>query len=119
MLITTIIGYFYYQKDSSNYLCGKTKGIFLALIFIIVFYYTYSGILGNHIAIIDISSFMIATVIGEFYAYKNIQSNTLCNNLISVIILFIISLCFIIFTFYPPNIGIFKDPSTKNVNITD
>lgn len=113
MTITTIVGYFYFQGEVSNYLCTKTKGILLALAWIIIFYYTYSGILGTNIAIIDIGSFVVATILGEFYTYQKINLTTSCNKSIFILILLLLSACFIIFTFSPPHIGIFQDPSTK------
>lgn len=112
MLITTIIVYFYAGKNISNYLCAKVQGIILAISFTIVFFYTYTGIIGTNFAIIDISSFFIAVVLGQYVAYKKMQSASSCNNLIAIIILLVLYLCFLIFTFYPPHIGLFKDPIT-------
>lgn len=117
MLITTIIGYFYFKKDVPNYLCMKTKGILLALAFIVIFYYTYSGILGTNITIIDIGSFIVAAILGEYYTYQKIKAKTSCNKFTPTIILVILCLCFIIFTFYPLNIGIFRDPPTGVIGI--
>ena len=68
MLISTIIGYFLFFKTISNYLCAKALGIIVAITFIIILFYTYSGILGKNIPFIDISSFFIATIL-------NIKSN--------------------------------------------
>ena len=45
MLLTIIIGYFYLGKDVKNYVYSKTIGIIVSMSFIIVFFYTYSGIL--------------------------------------------------------------------------
>lgn len=117
MLITTIIGYFYYKDTIPNYLCSKTKGIMIALLFIIIFFYTYTGIIGSNIAVLNIGSFFAAVIIGEYYAYKKIQDNSQCNNLTSIIILSILCICFIIFTFFPPHIGIFLDPITEKFGI--
>ena len=112
MLITTIIVYFYAGKNISNYLCAKVQGIILAISFTIVFFYTYTGIIGTNFAIIDISSFFIAVALGQYVSYKKMQSASSCNNLIAIIILLVLYLCFLIFTFYPPHIGLFKDPIT-------
>lgn len=62
MLITTIIGLSYFRKDVPNLLCSKTIGIIVALSFTVVFFYTYTGVLGRNIAAIDIASFFIATI---------------------------------------------------------
>lgn len=110
MLITTLIGYFYFKKSILNFLCSKTIGILLAMAFTIIFFYTYTGILGTNIAFIDISSFFIATIIGEFVSYLLIINSFRCNNIIAVIVLLVVTTLFIIFTFNPPNIGLFKDP---------
>lgn len=116
MLITTIVGYFYY-KDIPNYLCNKTKGILLSLLFIVVFFYTYSGILGTNYAIINILSFIFAIIIGEVYFYRQIKLNTSCNLLLSIIILLGLTLSFFIFTFIPPQIGLFIDPVNQTYGI--
>ncbi len=117
MLLTTIFNCFYFKKIIPNYLCTKTKGIFIALIFIIIAHYTYSGIIGNHFAIIDIIIFILAAILGEFYTYKKIKTSSLCNNKLALISLFVVSFLFILFTFKTPHIGIFKDPKTNTYGI--
>ena len=117
MLLTTIIGYFYIGKNVPNFLCSKTIGIITSILFTIIFFYTYSGILGKNIAIIDISSFFIATILGEYVAYRLINSTFKCNHKIAIIILIIIGICFIDFTYSAPKLGIFKDPITGQYGI--
>lgn len=117
MLLTTIIGYFYIGKNVPNFLCSKTIGIITSMLFTVIFFYTYSGILGKNIAIIDISSFFIATILGEYAAYRLMNSSFKCNNKITIIVLIIIGICFIIFTYSAPKIGIFKDPITEKYGI--
>ncbi|MBO5478897.1 MAG: hypothetical protein J6A04_04215 [Clostridia bacterium] len=112
MLITMIVGYFYKGKNISNYLCAKVLGIMLAIFFTIIFFYTYTGIIGTNFAIVDIASFFIAVVLGQYVAYQKMQSKFFCNHLTVIIILLVVYLCFWIFTFFPPHIGLFKDPIT-------
>lgn len=117
MLFTTVVGYFYIEKHTHNFLCSKTLGILISILFIIIFFYTYAGIIGKSIVFIDIASFFVAVILGEYLAYKLIISNFKCNNIISIIILTIILICFIVFTYFTPNIGIFKDPVTNQYGI--
>lgn len=112
MLISTIIGYFYTGKHIPNYLCSKVLGIILSMSFIVVFFYTYTGIIGTNFAIVDIGSFFIAVLLGQYVAYRKMQSTSSCNNLIPIVICLILYLCFLIFTFSPPHIALFKDPIT-------
>lgn len=117
MLLTTIIGYFYIGKNIPNFLCSKTLGIITSMLFIIIFFYTYTGILGESIVFVDISSFFVAVVLGEYLTYKLMTSNFKCNNVIAIIILTIILICFIVFTYFTPKIGLFKDSVTNQYGI--
>lgn len=87
------------------------------MLFTVVFFYTYSGILGKNIAIIDISSFFVATILGEYVAYRLMNSKFKCNTKIAIFILILIGICFIIFTYSAPELGIFKDPITGQYGI--
>ena len=112
MLITTIFIYFYEGKNISNYLCAKVQGIILAMMFIIIFFYTYTGIIGTNFAIVDIGSFFIAVALGQYVAYQKMKLAVSCNKIVPVIVLLVLCLFFWIFTFFTPNIGLFKDPIT-------
>ena len=117
MFITAIIGYFYIGKTIPKFLCAKTIGIVCSILFTVVFFYTYTGILGTNFAILNILTFLFSVILGEFLAYKIIVSSCSCNNKIAIIILVILFLCFIVFTFSPPEIGLFKDPVTGKYGI--
>lgn len=118
MLLSTIIGYFYIGKNTSNFLCAKTLGILTSMLFIVVFFYTYTGIIGKSIVFVDIASFFVAVILGEYLSYKLMISNFKCNNTVAIIILVIILICFIVFTYSPPNLEIFKDPVTNQYGIS-
>ena len=111
MLIATIIGYFYIGKNNKKYLSAKTWGILASLIFTIVFFYTYTGVLGKNIAILDIGSFFIAVLISEIVFNKIITGKLkiYTDNKWAIITLILLFICFIVFTYHPLNIGLFKE----------
>ena len=111
MLITIIIGYLYKGKDVDNYLSSKVIGTIVMLSFTIVFYYTYSGILGTNYTGVDVSIFFIAVALGQYVSYKLMKTKFHGNNITATIILLVLLLCFVVFTFFPPNIALFKDLS--------
>lgn len=113
MLLTTIIGYFYIGKNTSNFLYSKTVGILASMSFIIIFFYTYTGIIGKSIVFIDITSFFVAAILGEYLTYNLIIHNSSYSNIISVTILTVVLISFILFTYFTPKIEIFKDPITN------
>ncbi len=117
MLLSTIIGYFYIGKNIPNFICSKTLGVIASMLFIIIFFYTYTGIIGKSIVFIDIASFFIAVILGEYLAYKLMISTFKCNNVVSIVVLTIILICFVLFTYYTPKIEIFRDPVTNNYGI--
>lgn len=117
MLISTIIGFFYFKNEYKNYLCTKTLGLLLAIFITISVFYTYTGIIGTNFTIIDISLFFFSTLVGQIYSYKKLKSNIKFNKIIYFSILILLLICFIIFTTNPPNINLFLDPVTNTFGI--
>ena len=117
MLITTIIGYFYLKpkEEYKNFLCAKTVGILSALAFVVVFFYTYTGIIGTNFAILDIGIFFVGVFLGEYIAYKLTYQMSGCKDGLAAFILIVLFICFIVFTYNAPQIGLFRDPL---INIT-
>lgn len=110
MLVTIIIGYNYINNHKSNFICAKTIGIIIAMLFIIIFFYTYTGIICTNFAILDIGSFFVAVILGEYIAYRIMISDFVCNNKIAIVTLVLLLLCFVFFTYVTPQIGLFKNP---------
>ncbi len=122
MLIFAIIEYFLLKNydNKNNYIFSKTIGIIFAIIFITIFFFTYTGIIGNSYFIIDIFSFLFAIIFGEFICYKLLIKNNEINNFlkyICVFILLILFFSFIFFTYFPPKINYFKDPLKNDYGI--
>ena len=114
MLLTTIFGYFYFGKNFSNYLCARLSAIIMAISFITISFYTYTGILGTNFAFLNITIFYISILLGELTSFKKLFSNNICRKIISFAILLIILFGFVIFTYFPPKINYFKDPITNS-----
>lgn len=112
MLLTTIIGFFYLEKSCPNYWCARLLGILTAILFTIVFFYTYTGIIGTNFAFVDISIFFVAVILGELVSYKVLVSSIDCNSSVALVGIILLLACFIIFTYFTPEIGLFKDPVT-------
>lgn len=116
MLITIIISYFFFNKNV-NYLCSKTIGILVSMLFTVTFFYTYTGILGFNIDILNIILFFTTIIFGEYVTFKLITLNFSCNKPFFLTLSLVILLCFITFTYITPHLGIFKDPITNNYGI--
>lgn len=78
----------------------------------ITFYYTYTGIIGRNFFIIDILTFIFSIIIGKFISYKIMirpDESTLLSVGLSLLIIVILFISFVTFTYIPPNINLFKD----------
>lgn len=115
MLLMAIIEYFFVKKITNNYIEAKTIGIFSSVSFIVVSFFTYTGILGTNFLIIDILIFIISIILGEYISYKLMrrknESTIQAKILASVITIFLL-ICFIICTYYTPEVNLFRDSTT-------
>ena len=113
MLIFAIFEGINVYKETNNYIEAKTIGIIFGMLFITVFFFTYTGIIGTNFAVLDIGSFFVGVILSEIIAYKIMQKesfSTKKTRTISLIILILITIMFVSFTFNPPNINYFRDP---------
>lgn len=117
MLMISTIGYFLFGKNQKSYVSANSIGIIGAVSFVPIAFYTYSGIIGQNFDLVNIGIFAISIILGENIAYKMMCEENLQikNTYLEVIV--ILFICFIIFTFYPPKINLFKEPLTNTYGI--
>lgn len=113
-LVFALVEFKYLKKSTSNFLMAKTIGIVLIPITIVVIFYSYTAILGESILVIDILSFVIAVIVGQLVSYRLLTSQMVPYSLdkFLLVILLLLGLSFVLFTFYPPHWAIFQDPIT-------
>ncbi len=116
-IFTIIIGYVLFSKYFPNYLCAKTIGLISSMLFIIVFFYTYTGIIGSNYALLDIGSFFVSIVLGEFLSYKLAISKINFNIILCLFAIILLIFCFFYFTFNPPKINLFRDPISSTYGL--
>lgn len=111
--------YYFYMKEKTiqDYPCvdsGMLFGILLSTLLIPIMFYTYTGILGNHFLFLDIATFIISVLVAFAAVYRLTLSCALepYTRLLKLMVL-VTMICFFVFTFYPPDIGIFVDPIEK------
>lgn len=118
MLIFSIIQSFFF-KERKDFWCVKLRGVALGLMLIPVMFYTYNGVIGKSPDWINIAIFFISAAIAYIYETRlfNRQKAFCSKPTFALAILGIIAILFIVFTFIPPEIGIFKDPLTETYGI--
>lgn len=118
MFIYAIIQNFFFY-DREDFWCVKLRGILLGIFLIPVIFYTYNGVIGKSPDWINILIFFISVAIVYIYETHLFNNEKLiCQNPeLSLLVLCIIALLFVVFTFTTPEIGIFKDPVTGTYGI--
>ena len=125
VVIWTIIEFFFVRRPSkdasTNFVLAKAIGSYTMPLVIVVIFYSYTAFIGDSVLAIDLSSFVVAVVIGQIVSYKLWCSLRLSEvfNWLGLTIIMIGILLFAIFTFYPPQVGIFQDPVTGGFGIVD
>ena len=116
--IFAIIQSFFF-KDRQDFWCIKRRGILLGMIMIPTLFYTLNGVIGTLPSWVNISIFFISAAIAYIYEARLFNAeNIICKNQkINIAILCIIALLFVIFTFTPPELEIFRDPLTGTYGI--
>ena len=118
MFVFALIQSFFF-KDYKNFLCVKLRGILLGLCLIPVLFYTYNGAIGPSPDWLNISIFFVSAASTYIYETKHLNENdAVCNSPgVALSALFAIALLFVVFSFYPPKLEIFKDPLTDSYGI--
>lgn len=115
MFFPMLVYTFLVDKTSTDYPC-ITSAMLLATIsgtlLIPVLFYTYSGILGNNYAPFDIAVYIISVLLAFGIVYRDTlhcQSKSYIYRI--EFMAFVMFICFMLFTYSPPDIGIFIDPT--------
>ena len=115
MLIFALIESRYFAKDYENFWCAKLVGILAGLAVIPAMYYTYTGAFGVSADWFNILIFYIAAAVSYIIETRLIKSEKVfcLSPTAAIVILFLITVLFMIFTFTPPKIPLFQDPITR------
>jgi hypothetical protein len=109
-LIFSVAEYVACENPRDDFWAVKMTSIISAMSFIVVFFYTYSGVLGFNLAIVDILSFVIADFILFYLSYNMLKSSsfgTKADSIKAIAVLLLLFVCFILWTDNPPDLGIF------------
>lgn len=111
--------FFFKDYDYKHFWCVKLKGMLLGLCSIPVIFYTYNGVIGKSPDWINIVIFFVSAALS--YIYETIllkNENMRCKSpRAAFIVLCVIALFYVIFTFNTPELNIFKDPLTNTYGI--
>ncbi len=116
MFLFTLWEYTKLGTQYSNYVISKALGILAGLITIPILFYGYTKILGTHYLLLDIVIFLLGVIVSHFISYFLMSNGSLSGKyyqLLGGILLILLAMSFLWFTFYPPNLTIFEIPNAS------
>ena len=106
-------------KTYPNFPAVRAVSTLAGLALIPVLYYTYTGVLGNHLLWADIAVFFLADLglyALEFYLLGRRRA-ALWRQAAGLFLLWALAFLFVYWTFRPPHLGLWQDPVTGGYGI--
>lgn len=109
----------FFFRDREDFFCIKLRGILLGITMIPVLFYTYNGVIGKSPDWINITIFFVAAAIEYIYETKlqKKQDFSCRSPKAALAALVALGILFAAFTFFTPELNIFKDPITSTYGI--
>lgn len=116
-VLFSIVEFPFFKDMTKNFLVAKTVSFYVMPISIIILFYGYMLVLKEDSLFWDILTFILAIAAGQFVSYRILISRKLPELIqkASVVFLVLISLSFLLFTYFPLHNFLFKDPITGGV----
>lgn len=112
MLIYSVIMISKFRKIYPCITSALCFGILAGAFLIPLFYYAYTYFFGKSVFILDIGIFILSIIIAFWLSYKLTLSCRLESyTSILCILMCILFICFLYFTYHPPDAVIFQDPT--------
>ena len=101
------------KKMEEDYPCiynAMFTGILVGLALIPVIFYTYTGVLGFNVDWINIALYVISVLAAYYVVYRVAEKCEKGNSKVLRYVMYSLLLAFMIFSVYPPKLGIFVSP---------
>ncbi len=112
MLLYSLFMIFRFKETCPCIAPSLLFGILAGTWLIPMFYYTYTCVLGKNVFLLDIATFIFSVILSFWLSYRLSLSCRLkpYTHLLAGLIC-VLFLCFVIFTYHPPNAKIFQFPT--------
>ena len=117
-LLWMLIEIFFLRKAVSNFFTSKAIGTTVMIVFIPTVFYLYTAFTEENLAV-DIATFMIAVILGQIASYVLFKRGKTSKRteILALIVIALLAVIFIVFTFYPPHLSVFQDSNTGRYGI--
>ena len=98
-----------------NFLAARCAAVVFGTWLIPVLFYTYTGVLGDHVVWVDAAIFYISALTAfalDFRLLRRGRFPALWQQLLGLVVLWAAAFAFVWCTFHPPELGLWQDPLT-------
>ncbi|MBQ7999639.1 MAG: hypothetical protein IJ298_00285 [Ruminococcus sp.] len=118
-LIWAVVELLWAQPPLKAFVWAKAVGVYALCISIAGFFYLYTGLLGKSVLIVDLLSGLVFSFLAHYISYKLTVS---CRNrgqffYTGLMLLFLMLVMILCFTYYPPEADLFRDPVTGEYGV--
>jgi len=121
-IITMAVEYFIYGKECYNFFSSKLFGLTVGLGTVITNYYTTVGAFGLNNMAVNIGIFVFSIILAYVISYlRMLKTPRMAGGLwerAAILIMAVYFALFLIFTYYPPAIPLFRDPTNMNYSVS-
>jgi uncharacterized membrane protein len=106
------------RKEVGNFFTAKVIGITVMIGIIPTVFYSYT-LFTEEILAVDIATFIIAVIVGQIVSYRLFKKSNPSKRteIAAIIVIVLLTIIFVTFTFYPPHLSIFQDSNTGQYGI--
>ena len=111
--LVSVAEYYLASIRPDNFLCIKIRSIWFCMISTVIIFYTYVGVWGNTVEWLNIVVYFLAMGIAYCFSCKRLIHPEQTQNppVLCALSFAAVAILFMIFSLYPPSIGIFTVPS--------
>ena len=118
-LIWAMVTLLWSRPPLREFVWAKAVSVVALCLSIALFFYFYTGLTGKPILWVDLTASLVLTFLAHLLSYKITTSHTnrgqfFMTGVMILLLVFIMILCF---TYYPPQIPLFKDPVTGTYGV--
>lgn len=110
--LVSVLEYYLSGICFENFLCIKVRSVWVGILCVITLFYTYTGILGFNVDWLNITVYFLSLGGAYCYSCRRLLGQKPVKNTPALCILSftVVAILFMIFTLYPPAIGLFAEP---------
>lgn len=119
LVLFSLIEYWFVKDETNNFLLAKGLGVITLQGFILLVFYTYTMFSAKPILVIDISSYILGSVLCQVVSYMILTRTAVRKTLnrLGLALILIHAALLITFTFAPPKLPIFQDSHSLSYGI--